>query len=118
MPATTGNGLAMRAGTILEALAPHYTVSVLVIPLYEPVNNAVPPEFARLCQSFAVSPPTPESSRGFRTVADSEPFDVVHVFRMALIRFARPFLSPSSRLHLDLDDIEPLTHRGVAAICL
>jgi polysaccharide biosynthesis protein PslH len=140
MPATTGNGLSMRAGTILEALASHYTVTLLVIPRYPPTDAAVPARFEQLCESCIVSRDTAVSRAGFLPVLraicsgfrrpggspwsgsllDGERFDVVHVFRMAMTPFARRLLSGwrrSPQLHLDLDDIEPLTHRRVAALC-
>ena len=34
MPAPTGNGLAMRAGLILDALARNFSVHLLVVPLF------------------------------------------------------------------------------------
>ena len=43
MPAVTGNGLAMRAGMVLEALAVDHNVHLLVIPVHRPFG---PPETA------------------------------------------------------------------------
>ncbi len=40
MPAVGGNGLAMRAGATLEALAADYTVHLLVIPVAGPAGPA------------------------------------------------------------------------------
>jgi glycosyltransferase involved in cell wall biosynthesis len=47
-------------------------------------------------------------------------FDIAHVFRLAMLPFARHFLDGSSgaaERHLDLDDIESVTHRRLAALC-
>jgi glycosyltransferase involved in cell wall biosynthesis len=43
-------------------------------------------------------------------------FDVVHVFRLAALPLAKPYLSAATRRHLDLDDIESRTHRRIEAI--
>ena len=42
IPALTGNGLAMRAGTVLEVLAARYDVHLLVAPLYAPLPSGRP----------------------------------------------------------------------------
>jgi glycosyltransferase involved in cell wall biosynthesis len=111
IPAVTGNGLAMRAGMVLEALAARYSVSLLVNPLYPPAGP-VPEFFTRMCRDVAVGPSAYRWQR----------FDVVHVFRLASLPAARPFLNSflnrHARHHLDLDDIESETHRRVAALCL
>src|SRR5436190_22843561 len=56
-PASTGNGLAMRAGTVLSALAERYRVSLLVIELYAPVGPFIPEQIARRCQQIVVVRP-------------------------------------------------------------
>ena len=106
VPAVTGNGLAMRAGMVLEALAARHSVSLLVNPLYPPIGP-VPEFFARMCWRVAMSP---DAYRGVH-------FDVVHVFRLASLPSARPFLNGSARHHLDIDDIESETHQRLAALC-
>jgi glycosyltransferase involved in cell wall biosynthesis len=118
MPTTSGNGLAMRAGIVLEGLAHHYAVSLLVIPLYDapaPHTQTQTP-LSALADAIAVVPPR----RGDR----SEPlaafaeirFDVVHVFRLAMAPFAEPFLRtiPTAARHIDLDELETATHRRIA----
>jgi glycosyltransferase involved in cell wall biosynthesis len=49
-----------------------------------------------------------------------ERFDVVHVFRLAALPYARPWLDPPSgqrpERHLDLDDVESITRRRLAAL--
>lgn len=147
MPAATGNGLAMRAGTVLRMLAERYRVSLLVVPLYSPPGLPVPDAMAHVCQRVAVLPdhlalprtvhpvrrllrrwtglrPHAEAARrdGQRTgrVFPDVDFDIVHVFRLSALPFARPFLSTARghgpQRHLDLDDIESVTRRGLAAL--
>jgi glycosyltransferase involved in cell wall biosynthesis len=43
-------------------------------------------------------------------------FDVIHVFRLAALPLAKPYLSAAGRRHLDLDDIESRTHRRIETI--
>ncbi|HEX5325123.1 MAG TPA: hypothetical protein VFW75_00505, partial [Acetobacteraceae bacterium] len=47
MPATTGNGLAMRGGLTLEALAMGFDVHLLVVPLAGPAREVS--QLARRC---------------------------------------------------------------------
>lgn len=132
VPALAGNGLAMRAGMVLEALAEHYSISLLVVSLYPPFASRVPAAFERLCLRTVVTTPSqfartkvsflpPFLSRPFgRRPYHGERFDVVHVFRLSMMPYARPFLNVSSGTpegHLDLDDIESETHRRIAALC-
>ena len=115
VPMLTGNGLAMRAGIVLEALAHLYDVDLLVAPLYPPFLAAVPEPFAKLCHRAAIVPTRPQPPRQW---ADSR-FDVVHVFRLSMLPFSRPYLSGWWRRpqrHLDLDDIESVTRRRLAAL--
>jgi glycosyltransferase involved in cell wall biosynthesis len=82
-PAFTGNGLAMRAAMILEALREICEVSV-VMPGQSPSAGAA--------------------------------YDIVHVFRLAGLALAKPYLDSAGRRHLDLDDIESKTHKRIAAL--
>ena len=58
-PSTTGNGLAMRAGAFLEALAADFEVHLLIVPIGErqptiwPTNRPadLPPSLAALCRA-------------------------------------------------------------------
>jgi glycosyltransferase involved in cell wall biosynthesis len=106
IPAVTGNGLAMRAGMVLEALAARHSVSLLVNPLYPPISP-VPEFFVRMCRRVAMAP---NAYRGLH-------FDVVHVFRLASLPTARPFLNEFARHHLDIDDIDSETHQRLADLC-
>src|SRR5207302_7951842 len=56
VPDVTGNGLAMRAGVVLEVLAQRYCLYLLVIPLYPPFGVPVPAPIARLCHQAVVQP--------------------------------------------------------------
>jgi glycosyltransferase involved in cell wall biosynthesis len=139
LPATTGNGLAMRAGMVLRVLAEQHDVSLLVVSLYPSPAAALPAVIAERCRQVAVvapgsDRPRPSPSghhplprwlgrarrvRRVGAVLRDEPFDVVHVFRLATLPFARPWLDapghPPKR-HLDLDDLESRTHRRLAAL--
>ena len=131
IPAPTGNGLAMRSGTILEALAEHYSISLLVVSLYPSPYVRVPEVFERLCRCSVVITrdqftrrtksllPSFLSNRFGRLPYHGSRFDVVHVFRLAMLAYASPFLDGSygtPRRHLDLDDIESETHTRLAAL--
>jgi glycosyltransferase involved in cell wall biosynthesis len=117
---------------VLEALAEHYSISLLVISLYPPFAACVPAAFEKLCLRTVVTtraqfartrasflPPFLSRLFGRRPYHGSR-FDVVHVFRLSMMPYARPFLNVSSGTpegHLDLDDIESETHRRIAALC-
>jgi len=105
IPRLTGNGLAMRAGMVLEALASHHCVSLLVKPLYPPFGP-IPDVFVRMCRRVAVG----------RSFYRLRRFDVVHVFRLASVPAARPFLKESAQHHLDMDEIESETHQRLAGL--
>ena len=121
IPALTGNGLAMRAGTVLEVLAERYDVHLLVVPLYAPVTPRIPEPLEKLCRRAAIVSPRPQRRGWLRPAAmwgDSR-FDVVHVFRLATLPFSEPYLHGFFRRpqrHLDLDDIESLTRRRLASL--
>lgn len=137
VPLLSGNGLAMRAGMVLRVLAQQYDVSLLLVRLYAPYHTPIPDGIARLCQRIADLPapsaPLPSPSLLTRlaamvrhrlshldqasTLADTPfrgvSFEALHVFRLSMLPFARPYLAVPRR-HLDLDDIESLTHRRLA----
>jgi glycosyltransferase involved in cell wall biosynthesis len=52
---------------------------------------------------------------------ENTPFDVVHIFRLAALPYAESYLDPKARRppqrHLDLDEIESVTHSRIAALC-
>lgn len=128
VPAFTGNGLAMRADFMLQALAARCAVSLLAFRLYAGPAEDVPPELRRLCRRVAIAPPPRRANRpswwarqaGVLAPFRRAPFDTVHVFRLAtlpLVRWVMESRRPRPRLHLDLDDIESLTHARIAELC-
>jgi glycosyltransferase involved in cell wall biosynthesis len=128
VPAVTGNGLAMRAGMVLRSLAANYTVSVLAVRLYPPFQNALPEPLAGFCRRVEIlsapqrqSPWTFWKKDPFRQACDrlrGIEFDTIHVFRLAMLRFAAA-LPPRTarRRHLDLDDVESLTRARISSLC-
>ena len=105
LPALTGNGLAMRAGAVLEALAVHYRVSLHVVPLYSAPDAELALELETACVAFDEGTHRPFPGRRF---------DVVHAFRLAGLPFAR--LADAGERHVDLDDVETQTLRRIAAL--
>jgi len=92
MPALGGNGLAMRAGATLEALAADYTVHLLVIPVAGPAG---PPgdEVRRWCARILVHPAGRHVDPLFRLIAgvrdpDERLTALLAYPRPALCRFA------------------------------
>ena len=145
LPALSGNGLAMRAGMTLTALAARYDIWLLVVPLYGSPEGTLAGVYADACRGAVVLAAGPEGAIGTRcrwpgvgpkarvihapparwlTVAAGcfarERFEVVHVFRMAALPFAEGYLwpggRPGPRKHLDLDDIESRTQIRLAAL--
>ena len=113
----------MRAGMVLEALSAYYRVSVLIIPLYCSHQDEVSPTLRSLCEhSIKVLPsadPRERIKQAGAAYSDSR-FDLVHVFRLSAMPYARPYMVDGAnrpRRHLDLDDIDSKTHKRLAAIC-
>ena len=127
IPAVTGSGLAMRAGTTLEALSEHYAVSLLVVRLYPGVTSEIPREIRRLCRRALVTDPArPGILDRFRlrlaaaTRWRNVPFAVVHAFRLATLPFAQPFFAATvapPRRWLDLDALDSDRHCRIADLC-
>ena len=113
VPSLGGNGLAMRAGMVLEALSRVYRVSLLVVPLYPPFESPIPKSLESVCAQCVIAAPGVAV-----TVYNSVPFDVVHVFRLSALPFARAYFGEGGKCFrcLDLDDIESRTHRRIAAL--
>src|SRR4051812_47631472 len=55
LPSLSGNGLAMRAGIVLRALATRYQISLLVVPRYWSPADELPPEIAVACREVVIS---------------------------------------------------------------
>lgn len=137
VPAATGNGLAMRAGMVLRVLAERHRVRLLVVPRFPSPDAELPPELAGRCREVVILPRVPAAApeptrlpRSLRAwlgldrppAARPEPaetplldvaFDAVHVFRLSMLPYARPYLAPPAgrrpARHLDLDDVESIT---------
>ena len=81
------------------------------------------PEFFRaMCENAAIVPPHPNPDRRIQEagqIYQGYDFDIVHVFRLASLPFARPYFKQPhgrARIHLDLDDIESKTYRRFASL--
>ncbi len=55
-PNTTGNGLAMRAGALLESLAKNSSVYLLIIPVYDPDRITLPESVHPFCTQYHIQP--------------------------------------------------------------
>ncbi len=53
-PSTTGYGLAMRAGALLDALATHSSVYLLIIPVYDPDSSVLPESMRSFCAQYHI----------------------------------------------------------------
>jgi len=115
VPSLTGNGVAMRAGAVLEALAYSYRVSVLTALLQPAFTKHMPASLRQLCEDVIE---IPASQIGGSAAYERQLFDVVHVFRLASLQAAGPYLKEgrTQARHLDLDDIESKTRRRIAAL--
>lgn len=123
VPALAGNGLAMRAGAVLELLAAHYTVYLLIAPLYAAFDPRMPERLQALCHSVVIVPPIPPRPQSWfrpRPVFGSTRFVVIHIFRLSMLPFAEPYLNRfwhRPARHLDMDDIESVTRSRIAELC-
>lgn len=109
VPAVSGNGLAMRAGAVLHALTRHYRVTLLITPRYGDRFAPLPPELAsHLAQVVRIS--------AEETLSEHLLFDCVHVFRLASLPDATPWLEGAGAIHLDLDEIESRSEQRMASL--
>jgi glycosyltransferase involved in cell wall biosynthesis len=132
IPDVTGGGLAMRAGMVLQLLASRYRVWLLVASVYSDPTEPVPELYDDLCEEWAVMSvtsaqrqnvscpwePMLEVATGEDMVFSDVEFDVIHVFRLYTLPFARLFLHGTGgrrpERHLDIDDIESRAHERIA----
>jgi glycosyltransferase involved in cell wall biosynthesis len=109
VPATTGSGLVMRAAAVLRALSRHYRVTLLIVPLYRDRDDPVPEAVRACCERIVRLGTGPQLS-------PTERFDVVHVFRLAALSAAAPWLARAGARCLDLDDVESVSRRQIASL--
>ena len=137
VPDTTGGGLAMRSGLVLEQLAAHYDVSLLAVPVHGHVAARVPLSIARLSAGGHVTLPPARPSladlaASARRIANAETdhaspahapdafagiaFSAVHVYRLTALPFAAPYLTTVRRpvRSIDLDEVESATRLRLA----
>lgn len=126
LPAPTGSGIAMRAHVVLRALAAHFRVFPLIVPYGQRHEESAAIELDGICVTPRIVP-RPHGTLGLAGWVASaaaayagRPFATVHVFRLAMLPFAEPYLYPTRgaapQRHLDLDDVESTTRRRLAAL--
>lgn len=108
-PGLAGSGAAMRAASILSALAVHYRVTLLLTP---PAGEAVQPLAPELAAPLAriVWP------RSGAPLASGERFDVVHIARLEAAGAAAPWLAIAGASQLDLGPLLSRRARGLARL--
>jgi glycosyltransferase involved in cell wall biosynthesis len=123
LPAPSGNGLAMRAHTVLRALALQFRVLPLVVPLWPGEERRSLIALDGVSVTARIVAFENEDEARLANAAAAYPgrdFDVVHVFRLSMLRFAEPYFSSVAGArparHLDLDDVESLTRRRLAGL--
>jgi polysaccharide biosynthesis protein PslH len=94
-PALTGSDAAMRAASILAALAVHYRVTLLLTPHAGEVVQPLTPELAASLERI-VWP------RSGAPLASEERFDVVHIAQLDSAPAAAPWLATAGLRQLDL----------------
>ena len=122
VPSLGHSGSPMRAGIELEALSEKYRVFLLVVPVrqYETYPSEVPRLLRELCQDVKVISGSRDLEERVQRVSEAysdHQFDIIHVYRLAAVPLARPYLVEKPdrpQRHLDLDDIESKTQRRIA----
>lgn len=116
VPALTGNGLAMRAGMTLRALAHHYRVRLLVVERYRSIIGELSEDLQACCDLVVklregrdLSARLGEAGRELGSGVNT-----VHYFRISTAKHRAALAIEGARLHLDLDDIESVCRPGVA----
>ena len=114
VPASTGNGLAMRAAMTLRALAHHYRVRLLILNRYPSTTGPIKTELSSLCEMIE----TLQHGEDPRTVRGPlfSGTDVVHFFRLSTFAFATQWPIGGSPIHLDFDDVESQSRPEIARV--
>jgi glycosyltransferase involved in cell wall biosynthesis len=125
MPHRTGNGLAMRAGMVLEALAADHDVDLLVVPCVVGSTDPRAVAWARArCKRLAVLRPTPGAAAPLRASEASAALDTrlqhdeVHVFRLYVVPLVARILEAETRavLAIDVDEDDADVHRRLSVL--
>jgi glycosyltransferase involved in cell wall biosynthesis len=130
----------MRAGMFVEALAQTHRVSLMLVPLFAERTDSAAAFIAHHCAEVFVvetEPAQPLKPRAdaplllqaferynqaaARVLGDAR-FDVIHAQRLYLAPLALSLAQRAARhgrpaLHLDLDDVESVTHTRLADLC-
>jgi glycosyltransferase involved in cell wall biosynthesis len=139
-PDITGNGLAIRSGSLLRALAASHQVTLLTIPVQGNYRTNPPEELLCLCSQHKTAmctltatdisrhwydrfktenPPTwkqatPEYLQYLRSLCDDQSFDLLYVFRLYLTPFCDAF--STTRRVLDLDELDSKSMKRTAEV--
>lgn len=108
-PALSGSGVAMRAASILAALATHYRVTLLLTPHAGEAVQPLAPELAATLERI-VWP------RSGAPLASEERFDVVHVARLESAPSAVPWLATAGVRQVDLGPLRSRRARSLARL--
>ncbi|MGD9711101.1 MAG: glycosyltransferase family 4 protein [Thermomicrobiales bacterium] len=118
VPALTGNGLAMRAGMTLRALAEQCQVSLLIVERYPSVTGKLAPGLRALCERVdhvRHGPGLQEFLAEARRELEGE-IDIVHFFRLSTFAHTSHLRLAGAQIHLDLDDIESHSRPRIAEV--
>jgi glycosyltransferase involved in cell wall biosynthesis len=108
-PALTGSSSAIRAATMLAALAVHYRVTLLLAPPAGDVVQPLAPDLASTLERI-VWP------RGGAPLASEERFDVVHSARLESAPSAAPWLATAGQRQLDIGPLPSRRARRLARL--
>lgn len=109
LPALTGNGLAMRAGATLRALARDHRVTLLAAPQAGVPDAALPAAIAAACERIVLA-------GGGGRLPTRRHFDVVHLFTLAAWPEAAPWLPRAAAIQIDLPVLESVVQRRLAIL--
>jgi glycosyltransferase involved in cell wall biosynthesis len=129
--------MAVRAALVLEQLAAHFAVSLLVVPIHGEIDAPLDRPLRRACtRVVTLEPPDAPSFAHLvraadalqrrdatsRVAAESVPafasgtFSVIHLYRLSALPFAAPYLAatPRAAWRIDVDEVESATRHRLA----
>lgn len=118
VPASTGNGLAMRAAMTLRGLAHHYRLHLLIIEHYPSVTGNLAPNLAAHCQSvthLSIGAQHEAVLDSLRAELQGD-LALVHFFRLSTYAHHARLHFEGARIHLDLDDVESQSRPAIAEL--